>query len=80
LFGEQIGGEVDKVARCRWRPGPGRPLLEGCEHWFAGRVPDRMGTGDHVAVLVQPVAAAAGWIGGQLGFRDVQSLQPDHPP
>ena len=80
LFGEQTGDTVDKFARCRWRPGPGGPLLEACEHWFAGQVLDRFEVGDHVAFLVEPVAAAAGRIGGQLSFQDVRRLRPGHPP
>jgi len=59
-----------KLAPCRWRPGLGGPLREGCEYWFAGRILDRLHTGDHVAVLVEPVVAAAGWIGAQLGFHE----------
>jgi flavin reductase (DIM6/NTAB) family NADH-FMN oxidoreductase RutF len=80
LFGEQTGDTVDKFARCRWRPGPGGPVLEACQHWFAGRVLDRFEAGDHVAFLVEPVVAAAGQIGGQLSFQDVRRLRPGHPP
>ena len=80
LFGEQTGDRVDKFARCRWRPGPGGPVLEACEHWFAGGVLDRFEVGDHVAFLVEPVAAAAGRIGGRLSFQDVRRLRPGHPP
>jgi flavin reductase (DIM6/NTAB) family NADH-FMN oxidoreductase RutF len=80
LFGEQTGDTVDKFARCRWRPGPGGPVLEACRQWFAGRVLDRFEVGDHVAFLVEPVAAAAGRIGGQLSFQDVRRLRPGHPP
>ena len=80
LFGEQTGDTVDKFARCRWRPGPGGPLLEACEHWFAGPVLDRFEVGDHVAFLVEPVAAAAGRISGQLSFQDVRRLRPGNPP
>jgi flavin reductase (DIM6/NTAB) family NADH-FMN oxidoreductase RutF len=80
LFGEQTGDVVDKFARCRWRPGPGGPVLEACQHWFAGRVLDRFEVGDHIAFLVEPVAAAAGRIGGQLTFQDVRGLRPGHPP
>ncbi len=80
LFGGQTGDAVDKFARCRWRPGPGGPVLEACQQWFAGRVLDRFEVGDHVAFLVEPVAAAAGGIGGQLSFQDVRRLRPGHPP
>ena len=80
LFGEQTGDAVDKFTHCRWRPGPGGPVLEACRQWFAGRVLDRFEVGDHVAFLVEPVAAAAGRIGGQLSFQDVRRLRPGHPP
>ena len=35
---------------------------------------------NHIAVLVEPVAAAVGRIGERLGFPDVQSFQLGHPP
>jgi len=31
---------------------------------------------NHIAVLVEPVAASVGRIGERLGFQDVQSFQP----
>jgi hypothetical protein len=34
----------------------------------------------HVAFLVEPVAAAAGRIDGQLSFQDARRLRPGHPP
>ena len=37
LFGEETGDSVDKFTRCRWRPGPGGPVLEDCRQWYAGR-------------------------------------------
>jgi flavin reductase (DIM6/NTAB) family NADH-FMN oxidoreductase RutF len=80
LFGERTGDAVDKFAHCRWRPGPGGPVLEACQHWFAGRVLDRFEVGDHAAFLVEPIAAAAGRIDGQLSFQDVRRLRPGHPP
>jgi flavin reductase (DIM6/NTAB) family NADH-FMN oxidoreductase RutF len=80
LFGEQTGDAVDKFARCRWRPGPGAPVLEACRQWFAGRVLDRFEVGDHVAFLLEPFAAAAGPVTGRLGFRNVRGLRPGHPP
>jgi len=69
LFGEQIGDE-GQVRPLSLAAGTGRTAMGGCEHWFAGRILDRLHTGDHVAVLVEPVVAAAGWIGAQLGFHE----------
>jgi flavin reductase (DIM6/NTAB) family NADH-FMN oxidoreductase RutF len=78
LFGEQTGDSVDKLSRCGWRPGPGGPVLEACQRWFAGRILDRFGAGDHVAFLVEPFAAQAGPAHGQLGFQRVRDLRPGH--
>jgi flavin reductase (DIM6/NTAB) family NADH-FMN oxidoreductase RutF len=80
LFGGETGDAVDKFARCRWRPGPGGPVLAACRQWFAGRVLDRFDVGDHVAFLVEPFAAVAEPLQGQLGFQDVRGLRPGHPP
>jgi flavin reductase (DIM6/NTAB) family NADH-FMN oxidoreductase RutF len=80
LFGGATGEAVDKFARCDWRPGPGGPVLKMCRQWFAGRVLDRFDVGDHVAFLVEPFAAAAEPLEGQLGFQDVRGLRPGHPP
>jgi hypothetical protein len=41
---------------------------------------DRFDVGDHVAFLVEPFAAAAAPLDGQLGFQDVRDLRPGHPP
>lgn len=79
LFGEETGDEVDKFARCRWEPGPeGLPLLLACTRWFAGRIVERLDTGDHVGHLLEPFAAAAGPWSGQLGFQSVKDLEPGH--
>ena len=80
LFGGATGDAVDKFARSDWRPGPGGPVLKTCRQWFAGRVLDRFDVGDHVAFLVEPFAAAAEPLEGQLGFQDVGGLRPGHPP
>jgi flavin reductase (DIM6/NTAB) family NADH-FMN oxidoreductase RutF len=80
LFGGETGDATDKFARCRWRPGPAGPVLEACRQWFAGRVLGRFDVGDHVAFLVEPFAAAAEPLEGQLGFQAVRGLRPGHPP
>src|SRR5436305_9973414 len=34
LFGGETGDEIDKFARCEWRPGPdGAPVLSSLEDW-----------------------------------------------
>jgi flavin reductase (DIM6/NTAB) family NADH-FMN oxidoreductase RutF len=56
---EHFGGvsafdDPSKLAECSWTPGPeGAPVLDGCD-WFAGRILQRVDTGDHVAFVVEP--------------------------
>jgi flavin reductase (DIM6/NTAB) family NADH-FMN oxidoreductase RutF len=81
LFGEETGDEVDKFSRCEWQPGPdGRtPVLTGCPRWFAGEVVDRIDPGDHLGLLLAPVAAECRDHGPQLGFQAVRNFDPGHP-
>ncbi len=79
LFGQETGDRVDKFARCRWEPGPeGLPVLTDCSRWVAGRIVDRLDTGDHVGHLLDPFDAATGQWAGQLGFQSVHDLEPGH--
>lgn len=81
LFGGTCGDEVDKFARCEWRAGPGGvPVLARARRWFAGKVVDRLDTGDHVLHLLVPVEGAAeeDWP-GQLGYQDVGDIDAGHP-
>ena len=81
LFGSRTGDEVDKFARCAWHDGPyGLPLLDDCLGWFAGRVLDRRGTGDHTAHLVEVTDAGGAPDDGAapLAFDDVRDLEPGH--
>jgi flavin reductase (DIM6/NTAB) family NADH-FMN oxidoreductase RutF len=79
LFGQETGDEVDKFSRCRWQPGPeGLPLLTACSRWFAGRIVERLNTGDHVGHLLEPFDAAAGPWSEQLGFQAVKDVEPGH--
>ncbi|GAA2112830.1 flavin reductase family protein [Kitasatospora saccharophila] len=82
LFGGSTGDEVDKFARAAWRPGPaGVPVLADAAAWFAGRVVERVGGGDHTGFLLAPLTG-----GGAeppppavLTLRDVSGLDPGHP-
>lgn len=77
-FGARCGAEVDKFATVAWSPGPGgEPVLDDCLGWFAGRVLDRVGLGDHTGLVVEPYASAAG-DGEPLTFDDVRDLEPGH--
>lgn len=79
LFGEETGDRVDKFSRCRWRRGPGgAPVLEDCPSWFAGRVLQRVDVGDHVALVLEPLAAARGASGPPLLFSAVKGLDAGH--
>lgn len=80
LFGSETGDDVDKFARCRWRPSTGgAPVLEACGRWAVGRVLEHRRTGDHRAFLLEPVEAAAdGSWSGQLGYQAVRGLDPGH--
>lgn len=80
LFGEETADEVDKLARCSWRPGPdGRtPVLDGCDRWFAATIIDRIDLGDHLGLLLDPTAADPGPGAPQLGFQAVQDMEPGH--
>jgi len=79
LFGGETGDEIDKFARCEWRPGPrGLPILAGCESWFAGTILERVDLGDHVGHLLEPFAAE--FEPGEITyFQDVTDVDPGHP-
>jgi flavin reductase (DIM6/NTAB) family NADH-FMN oxidoreductase RutF len=81
LFGGETGDEVDKFARCEWRPGPGgAPILTELEDWFAGRVLDRISFGDHCGFLLEPVDGETHRSGSPLTFRRAKRIEPGHEP
>lgn len=81
LFGEQTTDTVDKFAHCDWEAGPdGLPLLTTGGGRLVGRVLGRHEVGDHTALLVEPVEAAPGTGGRQLGFQAVKDMEPGHKP
>jgi len=81
LFGGETGDEVDKFARCEWRPGPGgAPILAGLEDWFAGRVLDRISFGDHCGFLLEPIDGETHRSGSPLTFRRAKRIEPGHEP
>ena len=80
LFGGETGDKVDKFAHVAWNPGPyGVPVLADVPRAMVGRVMERHGWGDHVAHLLEPVAA--GRRGGETGLdlTDVDDIEPGHP-
>jgi flavin reductase (DIM6/NTAB) family NADH-FMN oxidoreductase RutF len=79
LFGEQTGDEVDKFAGCAWHPGPQEtPLLDDCPDWFVGRVLGRLDTGDHQAMLLEPIDAGSGPATTQFDFHRAKRFEPGH--
>ena len=79
LFGGETGDDIDKFARCAWRPGPGgAPILERLDHWFAGSVLEQVDLGDHVGFLLEPIEGEAS--GGQepFTFHRAKRIEPGH--
>lgn len=80
LFGSTTGDDIDKFAHCRWEPGPGGvPLLTGTSGWFVGTILDRFDLGDHIGVLVSPIATEINDDQQPLMFSSVRHLAPGHP-
>lgn len=79
LFGEQTGDDLDKFARCRWRPGPGGlPILEDCPRWLAGKVIERLALGDHWGFVLEPFAAEDHGRDESFSFQQARGLDPGH--
>ena len=79
LFGGETGDEVDKFAAVGWRPGPGgTPLLDRCRNRFAGRILERTDAGDHVAFLLEPIAAERGEPVRPFPFHRAKRIDPGH--
>jgi flavin reductase (DIM6/NTAB) family NADH-FMN oxidoreductase RutF len=81
LFGSQTGDDIDKFARCSWRPGPGgTPVLDECGNWFAGRILERVPAGDHCALLLEPFDAHSDGDGGDeaFTFHRARRMEPGH--
>jgi flavin reductase (DIM6/NTAB) family NADH-FMN oxidoreductase RutF len=82
LFGEQTGDEIDKFAHCRWSVGPHTmPVLTDAAAWFIGRIEKRIGLGDHIGHLLEPVEVGSQPpLGPVLSFADVRRMDPGHEP
>jgi flavin reductase (DIM6/NTAB) family NADH-FMN oxidoreductase RutF len=80
LFGGCCSAEVDKFARCAWRPGPGGlPILQECRNWFVGRVLQRLDLGDHVGFLLEPIAAHQEAGESYFTLDQAKNIEPGHP-
>ncbi len=79
LFGSETGDEIDKFSRCRWHSGPfGLRIIDACRRWFVGRILDRRTLGDHVAFVLEPVAASSDGGADNLAFSQVRHFDPGH--
>jgi flavin reductase (DIM6/NTAB) family NADH-FMN oxidoreductase RutF len=80
MFGEDTTDETDIFSHCRWHPGRGgAPILDGCGRWLVGTIRERQRLGDHVAYVLDPVAARCSDPAPGLMFRQVDGLEPGHP-
>ncbi|MGM7647971.1 flavin reductase family protein [Nocardia sp. JW2] len=81
LFATTTGDDTDKFARCDWHTGPhGLPILTSAAGWFAGEILERIDLGDHLGVLLAPVAAEAPSSDHAiLHLSAVAELKPGHP-
>ncbi|MES9607189.1 MULTISPECIES: flavin reductase family protein [Actinomadura] len=79
LFGERTGDEIDKFARCSWRPGPeGVPLLTGVPRRMVGRIVERTELGDHAGFLLAPIDVTIEAEADPLTFQALPDLDPGH--
>lgn len=80
LFGTRTGDDVDKLARCAWRPGPaGVPLLSRCPSVVVLRRLTLLDEGgDHVCVVGEPVDARSAGRFRPLRLSAVSGLRPGH--
>ena len=78
-FGAQTGDEVDTFARFSATVGPaGAPILDASAAWFIGVVLERHRMGDHVAHVLEPIAAHGHAPVPPLTLRDVHHIEPGH--
>jgi flavin reductase (DIM6/NTAB) family NADH-FMN oxidoreductase RutF len=80
LFGTTSGDQVDKFSRCNWEPGPGGvPLLSACRNRFvARRVALLDEGGDHVCLVLEPIAASTTGRLRPLRLSQTKEFQPGH--
>lgn len=80
LFGTRTGDDIDKFARCSWRPGPGGvPILNDCPRWFVGDVLETAVWGNHTGFLLVPRESAGAADVSPLMFSAVCDLTAAHP-
>jgi flavin reductase (DIM6/NTAB) family NADH-FMN oxidoreductase RutF len=81
LFGGETADEVSKFPRVAWTRGPhGEPLLDECADRLAARVLERIDTGDHTGLLLEPDLVELGRPVETLGSQRAGQIDPGHPP
>jgi flavin reductase (DIM6/NTAB) family NADH-FMN oxidoreductase RutF len=81
LFGSETGDEIDKFERCDWHEGPeGVPIVEGLPNWFVGRIVGRLDSGDHDAMILEPIAGERQAEEEELTFHRAKRIEPGHAP
>jgi flavin reductase (DIM6/NTAB) family NADH-FMN oxidoreductase RutF len=78
LFGQHTEDRSEKFTACAWRWHRGVPLLTAARTWLLGRILDRVGFGDHVGHLLEPLEAHLERPWHQLAFQRVKTMPPGH--
>ncbi|MEV7991547.1 flavin reductase [Streptomyces sp. NPDC086077] len=83
VFGGRTGDDGDdKFRDVRWRQGHvGTVVLEDAEAWFVGQVVGRVGGGDHIGFVLDPVEWGVREDSGGplLRLSDAHGIDPGHP-
>jgi flavin reductase (DIM6/NTAB) family NADH-FMN oxidoreductase RutF len=81
LFGEETGDDTDKFRHCAWHTGPGGvPLLDDAARHLVGRVLHRTPFGDHLGLLLEPVAVDVSDRAVAYTLSDASELEAGHRP
>jgi flavin reductase (DIM6/NTAB) family NADH-FMN oxidoreductase RutF len=80
LFGEETARHTDKLAECKWNPGPdGVPVLDSCD-CFGGPIIRHTDLGDHVGFTIDVQFGRAERADEPyLGYAAVRGLNPGNP-
>ncbi|MDF3140015.1 MULTISPECIES: flavin reductase family protein [unclassified Streptomyces] len=82
LFGGRTGDQEDKFRYVRWREGHGGAVvLQDAPAWFVGRIVTRVGGGDHIGFVLNPVewGERKAYQGLLLRLDDARTISPGHP-
>lgn len=82
LFGGHTGNQEDKFRDVPWRSGHGGAVvLEDAPAWFVGRIVTRVGGGDHIGFVLDPVewGEHEAHDGPLLRLEDALTISPGHP-